>query len=192
MRIVGGEAGGRRIQAPEGRNTRPTSERVREAIFSMLGGDMTGAVVLDVFAGSGAMALEAISRGAECAVLCECARQSAAVIRRNIDSLGYGARAQLYARDWRQALGEIRGMRFDTVFIDPPYKRVEEYAQVLSELDARGLLGAGAILVLEHESKTALSGFGAQFETLKPHKYGDTAITLLRYAGGGAQTGDIE
>lgn len=191
MRIVGGEAGGRRIQAPEGRNTRPTSERVREAIFSMLGGDMTGAVVLDVFAGSGAMALEAISRGAERAVLCECARQSAAVIRRNIDSLGYGARAQLYVRDWRQVLGEIRGMRFDTVFIDPPYKRVEEYALVLSELETRGLLDKGAILVLEHESKTALIGFGAQFETLKPHKYGDTAITLLRYAGGGAQMGDI-
>ena len=95
MRIVGGEAGGRRIQAPEGRQTRPTTERVREAVFSILGGDMTGLDVLDVFAGSGAMALEALSRGAAHAVLCDSSRQAAAVIRRNIDALGYGARAEL-------------------------------------------------------------------------------------------------
>ena len=69
MRIIGGEAGGRRIQAPEGRQTRPTAERVREAVFSMLGGDMSGDRVLDVFAGSGAMALEAVSRGADCACM---------------------------------------------------------------------------------------------------------------------------
>ena len=183
MRIVGGEAGGRRIQAPEGRQTRPTTERVREAVFSILGGDMTGLDVLDVFAGSGAMALEALSRGAAHAVLCDSSRQAAAVIRRNIDALGYGARAELHARDWRMALGGMAGRRFDVVFIDPPYKRVEEYTQVIEELNARRLLAGGALLVLEHEARTQLAGFPPGFEALKPHRYGDTAVTVLRFNG---------
>ncbi|MGN0741151.1 MAG: 16S rRNA (guanine(966)-N(2))-methyltransferase RsmD [Candidatus Fimadaptatus sp.] len=183
MRIVGGEAGGRRIQAPEGRQTRPTTERVREAVFSILGGDMTGLDVLDVFAGSGAMALEALSRGAAHAVLCDSSRQAAAVIRRNIDALGYGARAELQARDWRMALGGMAGRRFDVVFIDPPYKRVEEYTQVVDELNARQLLAGGALLVLEHEARTELKGFPPGFEMLKPHRYGDTAVTVLRFNG---------
>ena len=183
MRIVGGEAGGRRIQAPEGRQTRPTTERVREAVFSILGGDMTGLDVLDVFAGSGAMALEALSRGAARAVLCDSSRQAAAVIRRNIDALGYSARAELQARDWRMALGGMAGRRFDVVFIDPPYKRVEEYTQVVAELNARRLLAVGALLVLEHEARMELNGFPPGFETLKPHRYGDTAVTVLRFNG---------
>lgn len=183
MRIVGGEAGGRRIQAPEGRQTRPTTERVREAVFSILGGDMTGLDVLDVFAGSGAMALEALSRGAAHAVMCDSSRQAAAVIRRNIDALGYGARAELQARDWRMALGGMADRRFDVVFIDPPYKRVEEYTQVIEELNARRLLAGGALLVLEHEARTQLTGFPPGFETLKPHRYGDTAVTVLRFNG---------
>lgn len=182
MRIVGGEAGGRRILAPEGRNTRPTAERVREAVFSMLGGRLDGEVVLDVFAGSGAMALEALSRGAERAVLCESSRQAAAVIRRNIDSLGYGERAQLIARDWRVALAWPGG-GFSVVFIDPPYKRVDEYRQVLEHLAACGRLAPGAYLVLEHEAHTRLDGLPSVYEQLKPHRYGDTAITLLRYDG---------
>lgn len=183
MRIVGGEAGGRRIQAPEGRQTRPTTERVREAIFSILGGELNGLEVLDVFAGSGAMALEAISRGAAHAALCDSSRQAAGVIRRNIEALGYGERATLYARDWRMALGGMRGARFDVVFIDPPYKRVEEYASVVGELRARGMLAQGARLVLEHEAGTALGRFPPEFEPLKPHRYGDTAVTVLRFEG---------
>lgn len=182
MRIIGGEAGGRRIQAPEGRQTRPTAERVREAIFSMLGGDMVGDKVLDVFSGSGAMALEAVSRGAEHAFMCDSSRQAASVIRRNIDSLGYQSKTTLFARDWRLALSDMAGERFTVVFIDPPYKKVEEYTAVASELESRGLLAPGAWLVMEHEAKTVLDGFSECFEPLKPHKYGDTAVTVFKYA----------
>ena len=107
MRIIGGEAGGRRIQAPEGRQTRPTAERVREAVFSMLGGDMSGDRVLDVFAGSGAMALEAVSRGADCACMCDSSKQAAAVIKRNVETLGYQSKAKLFPCDWRAALNEM-------------------------------------------------------------------------------------
>lgn len=182
MRIVGGEAGGRRILAPEGRATRPTSERVREAVFSMLGGRLDGEVALDVFAGSGAMALEALSRGAARATLCDNSRQAAAVIRRNIDALGYGARAQLVARDWRAALAEPGG-GYTVVFIDPPYKQVDEYRQVLEHLARGGRLAPGARLVLEHEARTPLDALDPHYEQLKPRRYGDTAITLLRYMG---------
>ena len=182
MRIVGGEAGGRHIQAPEGRATRPTTERVREAIFSILGGDMSGDRVLDVFAGSGAMALEAISRGAERAYMCDSSPKAAAVIRKNIDTLGYGDRATLFMRDWRLSLSDMAGEHFTVVFIDPPYKKVEEYTAVVEELQARGLLAPKAWLILEHELKTQLSGFPEEFELTKPHKYGDTAVTVLKYA----------
>ncbi len=184
MRIIGGEAGGRRIQAPEGRQTRPTAERVREAVFSMLGGDMSGDRVLDVFAGSGAMALEAVSRGADCACMCDSSKQAAAVIKRNVETLGYQSKAKLFPCDWRAALNEMMGEKFTVVFIDPPYKKVEEYTAVVNELKARGLLSNGAWLVLEHETKTKLEGFPDGFELAKPHKYGDTAITVLKYTAG--------
>lgn len=181
MRIVGGEAGGRRILAPEGRETRPTSERVREAVFSMLGGRMDGERALDVFAGSGAMALEALSRGADSALMCDSSPRAAAIIRRNIEALGYGARARLIARDWRAALAGPGG-GYTLVFIDPPYKRVEEYARVLEHLARAGRLAPGARLVLEHEARLSLDGLPAGYEALKPRRYGDTAITLLKYA----------
>lgn len=190
MRIVGGEAGGRRIQAPEGRETRPTTERVREAIFSILGGDMTGDVVLDVFSGSGAMALEAISRGAESAVMFDSSRQAGNIIRKNIAALGYGGKARFINREWKPALAGISGVQFTVVFIDPPYKRVEEYMAVITELKARDLLTDGAHLVLEHELKTAWAEFPEGFEPLKPHKYGETAVTLLRYTRKQEQAGD--
>lgn len=184
MRIVGGEAGGRAIQAPAGSATRPTTDRVREAVFSILGGDLTGAVVLDVFSGSGAMALEALSRGAERAVLCDNSRQAAAAIRRNIASLGYGGKALFMERDWRRALASLGGSRFSVVFVDPPYKQTAQYTSVLAELSARALLKDGALVVLEHEAGTAWPDFPAGYKALKPHKYGATMITVLRYTDG--------
>ena len=184
MRIVGGEAGGRVIIAPQGMNTRPTSEKVREAVFSMLGGDMTGDRVFDVFAGSGAMALEALSRGADLAAMCDISPDACRVIRKNLTSLGFSDRARLFNRDWRAALSEFAGTRFTVVFIDPPYKKVEEYLDVTNELAARKLLNNHAVLVLEHSAKTVLSGFAPCYRLLKPHKYGETAVTALRYEEG--------
>ena len=101
--------------------------------------------------------------------------------------LGQGLRLfryKLFPCDWRAAVNEMMGEKFTVVFIDPPYKKVEEYTAVVNELKARGLLANGAWLVLEHETKTKLEGFPDGFELAKPHKYGDTAITVLKYTAG--------
>ena len=181
MKIVGGEARGRRIDAPVGRDTRPTGEKVREAVFSMLGGSMNGDDVLDVFGGSGALGLESISRGASSAVIIDSSRKAASVIARNIAALGYSDRATVICRPWRAAFGEIAGRKFSVVFLDPPYKNVDEYSAVSEALISGDMLRNGAVLVMEYARGVQLSGLPQALMPLKPHNYGDTCVTLYRY-----------
>ena len=127
MRIIAGEARGRRIEAPEGRNTRPTLDRVRENLFNMLQGEISCSRVLDLFAGSGALSFEALSRGAEYACLVDHDRKASAVQIKNADTLGYRDRTRIMTSDWRRALKEIEstGKCFDMVFLDPPYAMLD-------------------------------------------------------------------
>jgi 16S rRNA (guanine(966)-N(2))-methyltransferase RsmD len=123
MRIISGEARGRRLRAPRGAATRPTADRVREALFNILG-SAAGLCVLDLFAGTGALALEALSRGAAHAVLVDYAEAAARVIQANLAPLGYQDRARVLRLDVARALRllERQGARFDLVFVDPPYR----------------------------------------------------------------------
>ena len=183
MKIVGGEARGRRIDAPEGRDTRPTSEKVREAVFSMLGGSMEGDDVLDVFGGSGALGLESISRGASSAVIIDSSRKAASIIARNTAALNYSERVTLICRPWRAALADITGRTFSVVFLDPPYKNTEEYAAVSQALIAAGMLRHRAVFVMEYARGVEIGGLPYGLIPLKPHSYGDTCVTLYRYEG---------
>lgn len=151
MRIIAGEARGRQIDAPRGRHTRPTLDRVRENIFNMLQQEVPGSNVLDLFAGSGALSLEALSRGAAFAVLVDSDREACAVQKKNIESLGYTGRTKQYHCDWQRALNDLQreGTRFDLVFLDPPY--------AMSDLQDvfRALLpvcGPDSLIVLEHQA----------------------------------------
>ena len=120
MRIIAGTARGRKIEAPEGKNTRPTLDRVREYLFNILQMNIRGSRVLDLFAGSGALSLEALSRGAESATMVDSDRNANRIQRKNLESLGFTGQAEVMLRDWKQAVRELtrEGRRYDLVFLD--------------------------------------------------------------------------
>jgi len=152
MKVIAGQAHGQRLKAPRGMTTRPTSARVRESIFSRLAArlDLGGLAVLDLFAGSGALGIEALSRGASSAVFVDSSRAAAAAIRINLEGLGFASRGRLFCLDARRALGELasEGIRFDLVMCDAPYAQGLS-AEILTRLCALGLLARGAWVVLE-------------------------------------------
>ena len=174
MRVVGGAFGGRGLVAPRGRSTRPTSDRVREAVFSILGGSVEGARVLDLFAGSGALAIEALSRGASEAVLVDSSAAAVAAIRRNLSALG--ADAEVRRQDALTHLeGARRGARlYDLVFLDPPYRHASTLGQELSA--ALGpVLVPGARVVTESDRRAPLE---LDLDLLDERRYGDTLIRI--------------
>ena len=188
MRIIAGEFRGRKLDAPKGDGTRPTTDRVRESLMSALVSlrdGLDGAVVLDAFAGSGALSLEALSRGADTAVLCERDRDAAAVIERNICALRLGRdRARLVRGDVLKRGAAAPGRPFDLVFLDPPYaeKSLETAIQRLSEID---ILSDGGIIITERPLGKPLAEEFPGLTRSKDYHYGKTTITLLRKTGAG-------
>lgn len=173
MRVIAGRLGGRRLSAPRGMATRPTSDRVREALFSALG-DVSGAEVLDLYAGTGALGIEALSRGAARATFVENARPALAALRENLDTLGLAGSAHVVSKAVKSAAGSLPGP-FDLVFADPPYAAVGEIVAVIAAL--RPALAPGARVVVEHASRDA----APDLDGLSPRptrNYGDTAVTV--------------
>lgn len=180
-RIVAGTAGGRRLRVPPA-GTRPTSDRVREALFSALDAriDFDGARVLDLYAGSGALGLEALSRGAAHALLVESDRKAAAVVRANIAELGLPG-AQLRPGTVASVLAAGGAGEFDLVLSDPPY--AVETDAVLADLRALtdGWLRPGALVVVERSIRSPEIDWPAGYSALKPRKYGETRIELATF-----------
>jgi 16S rRNA (guanine966-N2)-methyltransferase len=178
MRVIAGRLGGRRLGAPPGRTTRPTSDRVREALFSMLG-ELDGIVALDLFAGSGALGIEALSRGAERVVFVERDAGAVATLRANLAALGLGeSEATVRVGD---ALGSLRaararGEKYDLVFVDPPYRHASELQSALSAL-LPAVLGPQARVVVESDRRAPLR---LALERITQRRYGDTTITIHR------------
>jgi 16S rRNA (guanine966-N2)-methyltransferase len=179
MRVIAGRLGGRRLKAPRGRVTRPTSERVREALFSMLG-EIEGAQVLDLFAGTGALAIEAISRGAKRAVLVERDAGALRVLEANLAALEIApSEAEVRRGD---TFGTLRTARereetYDLVFIDPPYRRAHDWGPELSAV-LPSLLRPAARVVVESDRREPLE-LGLQVE--QERRYGDTSIRIHRH-----------
>jgi 16S rRNA (guanine966-N2)-methyltransferase len=184
MRIVAGEWGGRRIEAPKGRETRPTSDRVREALFgslgSLLGPALAGARVLDAFAGTGALGLEALSRGASAATFVESDRAARAALTANATALAAGARANIVAGDaFKLApLGGLPGGPFGLILLDPPY-RIDTACvrQLLEDLVTGGALHEGAVVAWEHASDMDTS-WPEGFDVRTEKRYGSTALDI--------------
>lgn len=174
-RIVGGVAGGRRIEVPAGSGTRPTADRVREALFSSLEsefGSFDGLAVLDLYAGSGAIGLEALSRGAAQAVLVESDRRAADVIAANIKAVGLPG-AKLLTRPVESAVFD---QVFDLVFADPPYKLdTTELQDVLTGLAANGRLADDAVVVVERGKREPWD-WPEGFAALRDRKYGEARL----------------
>jgi 16S rRNA (guanine966-N2)-methyltransferase len=170
VRVVAGEFRGRRLAAPRGARTRPTADKVREALFSMLG-DVSGARVLDLYAGSGALGIEALSRGAESAVFVERDARAAAAIERNLASLGL--EQPVVRQDVLRFLARGQGM-FDLVFCDPPYDSASGLAGPLAE-HLPALIPEGARIVTESDKRMPLE---LPFPLLRERTYGDTRIAI--------------
>ncbi len=179
MRIVAGALGGRRLAAPRGRLVRPTSERVREALFARLG-PLSGGAVLDLFAGSGALGFEALSRGAATCLFADKAEASIACVRANIRALGLEGRATARRADFERVLRDSsrRAVRYDLVLLDPPYDAAAGYAAALGEL-LPAVLAPGALIVIEsaHGLELALD-----LPADPPRRYGASTIQIIRNA----------
>ena len=176
MRVVAGRFGSRRLEAPRGRGTRPTADRVREALFAMLG-PLDGLRVLDLFAGSGALGIEALSRGAAEAVFVDNDARALAALRRNLDSLGVAAPVE--RRDALSYLGDQRStgsQAFDLVFVDPPYSLAVPLAAPLSER-LPAVLAPDARIVTESDRREPLA---LTLPLVRERLYGDTRIAVHR------------
>ncbi|HWV79773.1 MAG TPA: 16S rRNA (guanine(966)-N(2))-methyltransferase RsmD [Isoptericola sp.] len=189
-RIVAGRFGGRSLQVPP-KGTRPTSDRVREAIFSRLDhlDVLDGARVLDLYAGSGALGLEAASRGAADVVLVDANRRAADVARRNVAALGLQREVRVVADSAERfaagAVASSAGSGFDVVFLDPPYDLAEDaLATVLAHLAAPGVLAAGAVVVVERSTRSPEPAWPAGLEPFARKDYGETAVHYAEPAAG--------
>ena len=176
MRVIAGRYGGRRLKAPPGITTRPTADRVREALFSILGDAVQDTRVLDLFAGAGTLGLEALSRGAAHATFVDNAPRALAALRANVDALGADADAEVVRAEalrWlRAASGGAR--QYDLVFLDPPYRRAAGLGKELSAL-LPGVLAQGALVIAESDRRAPLD---LNITTTDERRYGDTLIRI--------------
>jgi 16S rRNA (guanine966-N2)-methyltransferase len=182
VRIVAGSARGRPLKGPrDARVIRPTADRVRETLFNVLGQWMDGLAVLDLYAGTGALGLEALSRGAARLVMVDRDREAQGLCRENSAALGFTEKAQLVARPVDEALGQLaaEGERFDLVFADPPYA-ARAVAELLELLGRHPVCAPGGLLVVEHDRREEAPETGAGFTREDARRFGDTAVSLYR------------
>lgn len=177
MRITGGTLRSRRLAAPKGHATRPTTDRVREAIFGILDarGRVRGVRVLDAFAGTGAMGLESISRGALEVTFVESAKPALAALRKNVADLGVTAR--IVPKPIASALSLFDPGSFDLVFCDPPWAEVVRLTPVLESLAV--VVAVGGTLVLEHDKRTTIPTSIGRLVAVDRRTYGDTAVAFF-------------
>ncbi|MGI6175263.1 MAG: 16S rRNA (guanine(966)-N(2))-methyltransferase RsmD [Christensenellales bacterium] len=176
MRIIAGEKRGQTILAPKGIQTRPTSNRVREALFSILQARVYGANILDLFSGSGAVALEALSRGARHAVCVDNAPQALKVLQENIHKLGYSRQLDAVYGSCPAVFKRLSGP-FDMVFMDPPYGKGLAEEALLHLKGQSGLLSPDALIIVEHEEPLS---FVEGFSVMDERKYGRAILTFYQ------------
>ncbi len=178
MRVISGTARGLKLVSPPGLDTRPTLDRVKEALFSMLEPMLRGAAVLDLFAGSGALGVEALSRGAERAVFVDSSASARDAVYKNLANARLAGRAEVEYGDALKYLGSCRD-KFDIIFMDPPYGG-GLYERALTLILERGLLSPGGVVAAEWDDGAGGAVFPPGFERFKDKRYGRVHITILR------------
>ncbi|MDO7905883.1 16S rRNA (guanine(966)-N(2))-methyltransferase RsmD [Paenibacillus sp. JX-17] len=188
MRVVSGTAKGRPLKAVPGSGTRPTTDKVKEALFSMIGPYFDGGQALDLFAGSGGLGIEALSRGMSHAVFIDMEPKSIEVIRENLKKTGLAEQSEVYRNDAQRAIKVLakKEARFDMVFLDPPY-RLKFGDKLMTEMHERGLLADGATMVLEYESGYEYPADFGPFRHLRKAVYGETAVSIYEYIAAGPE-----
>ena len=184
LRIITGTAKGKRIQTLEGEATRPTSERIKEALFSSIQFDIEDRRVLDLFAGSGQLGLEALSRGAASASFVDSEREAMEIVKSNARTTGFFDKCRYIVSDWRNYIRKASGKdKYDLVFVDPPYS-MECCRDAAVRLAESGILASGAIVVLESGTEEFDPAEIAGFEVMKSTRYGKkTTLNVLLYRG---------
>lgn len=182
MRVISGSARGRTLKAVPGMGTRPTTDKVKEALFSIIGPYFDGGAALDLFAGTGGLGIEALSRGMERAVFIDMDFKSIETVRFNLKTTGFEHQAEVYKNDAERALKALakREAKFDLVFLDPPY-RLKHGDKLMETMDQLNLLNPGATMVLEYESSFAYPGRFGSFSEIRKAEYGETALSIYSY-----------
>ncbi len=189
MRVISGLARGHRLRAPKGTDTRPTADRVKESLFNVLGSRVPGARVLDLFAGTGSLGIEALSRGAESAIFVDSGAESNHCINKNLEATGLKHLGRLFKNQVHSALGHFsaEGLRFDLIFVDPPYGKGLA-GKTLGDLVRWGLLEVDGLIAVEHGKRENLTpevrAGGDALGLLRRLDYGDTSISLFCYRKG--------
>jgi 16S rRNA (guanine966-N2)-methyltransferase len=173
MRVIGGEFRSRRLQSMPGMDVRPTPDKIRESLFNIIAPEIEGAVFVDAYAGTGAVGIEALSRGARHAIFIEKDRAAAQLIRDNLASLGAESRARVMHGNAALLLG---GIEADIVFIDPPYPKEREYRAALESLEAR----PPRLVIVQHSTRFELADDYGPLNRTRIAKYGDNALSFFR------------
>jgi 16S rRNA (guanine966-N2)-methyltransferase len=184
MRVISGKFGSRPLHKFKGMAIRPTSDRLRETLFNVLGPLVVDSLFVDCFAGSGAVGIEALSRGARQVILIENDRKATDLIRKNLESLNAGNNVELLSRDVITGLNELskRRLLIDLLFFDPPYREIALYSRLLEFLDDYNLLAPEGRIILEHPKKIELPSHLVNLEKSRMLEQGDTAVTFYRLA----------
>lgn len=180
MRVIAGSARGIRLKMVPGNHVRPTSDRVKETLFQVIGPFFDGGWALDLFAGTGALGIEAVSRGCDRVVFVDRSRASVNTIKENLQKTGFIERSEVYREDARSALRRLvrRGIQFRLIFLDSPY-RENLLSPVLKQIAAGSLLQKGGIVVAEHSVRTPPPDQIARLRAYRRLTFGETAVTLF-------------
>ena len=182
MRVIAGKLKGHRLKAPKGRDLRPTSDRVKEALFDILPHDLSGLRVLDLFAGTGNLSIEALSRGATEAVLIDASREAGKVIRENLQALGYSDKSRAWIAPVLRSTRVLsrRGEKFDLIFADPPYEK-DWVGKTLRAIAQDELLREAGILVVEHSVREGVEKNYGPLMLRDQRRYGTTLLSFFTY-----------
>lgn len=183
MRVVSGSARGRNLKAVPGTGTRPTTDKVKEALFSMIGPYFDGGTALDLFAGTGGLGIEALSRGMDHAVFVDLEYKSIEIVRANLKTTGFEDKAEVYKNDAERAIKALakREIKFDLVFLDPPY-RLKNGDKLMESMDLLDLLADEATVVLEYDSSFSYPASFGKFTEVRKAVYGETTLSIYRYS----------
>jgi len=181
MRVISGASKGRRLLTPRRPSIRPTSDRVKESIFNILGEEVQDKVVLDLFAGTGNLGIEALSRGATRAFFVEKGRQALRLIQRNLLQCGMEGRYEILPKDVHRAIGILkqRGESFDLILMDPPYEK-GLIQKTLKKLNSEKIYHEDSILIIEHDRREPLPHVIAKWSLIRQRRIGDTVVSFLK------------
>lgn len=176
MRVISGISKGMKLESPEGQNVRPTSDRVKESVFNMIGQYFNDLEVLDLFCGSGANGIEFLSRGARCATFLDSSEESLKFVRKNLLHTKLSENATVINMDYKKFLKSTKE-RYDIIYMDPPFDELQKYRHALEIIKSRNLLRSGGYLVVEYRYGSRIDF--SSYEVIKEKKYGMTSIAVL-------------